>query len=254
MQLVGVQGAAPAALLAARGRTLGSVWVCVRACTKARGASWEWAGRPDLRTRRARGARSGRFAATKRRGRKKHRKRIEDPSYRRIADGAQGSVGPGPARSWPEIHRPTSWPLGVGTRVYHFTGILVSAACWRHVRLQKESARAHTPSLNTQKTHRLSRCPQPTHQNQPEGAQPPLPATTDDSTRGPQTACTSRPRRPAAGRTDTGVPHSHIPPNKGTAPQRLVRRPTTAVHRMEGRAPPVARLVQRPLVVEVQAL
>ena len=118
----------------------------------------------------------------------------------------------------------------------------------------------HTPSLAGPQPNPPELQPPPaTTKNTASQAPSPQPATTGGSTRGPQTAAPP-PRRRAADRTESAhtrdrAPRSRTPrTGRGTAPRRPARRPTTAAARGHRRAPPVARRMQRSLVVQVQPL
>ena len=120
-----------------------------------------------------------------------------------------------------------------------------------HAHTQTKSTHAHAQTTQ----HKLSRG----SKNRSTSSTSTTPATTDGSTRGPQTAAPP-PRRRAAGRTETAhtrrrAPRSRTPQTgRGTAPRRPARRPTRPRRRGHRRAPPVARRMQRPLVVQVQPL
>ena len=111
-----------------------------------------------------------------------------------------------------------------------------------------------TPDTRTQ-GHSVSRRPESNRQLRPHSTQP-RPATINGSTRGPQTAA-PHPRRRVADRTGSAhtrrrAPRSRTHPKQVVAQRRAVHsvvpRPRRRAH---CRAPPVARCMQRPLVVQV---
>ena len=120
-----------------------------------------------------------------------------------------------------------------------------------HANTQTKSTHAHAQTTQ----HKLSRG----SKNRSTSSTSTTPATTDGSTRGPHTAAPP-PRRRAAGRPENAhtrrrAPRSRTPQTgRGTVPRRPARCPTRPRRRGHRRAPPVARRMQWPLVVQVQPL